>query len=75
MGQFQARGLTNPAADSVAFNSFAQSSWCGETHARSINFVIGETKSGEVGTGVPRPVIINFSEIAGAKKPYTFGKA
>ena len=75
MGQFQARGLTNPAADSVAFDGFTQSSRRGETHARSVNFVISETKSGEVGTGIPCPVIINFSEIAGAKEPYTFGKA
>jgi hypothetical protein len=75
MGQFQARGLTNPAADSVAFDSFAQGSGRGETHARSVNFVIGETESGEVGTGITSPVIINFSEIAGAKEPYTFGKA
>jgi hypothetical protein len=75
MGQLQARGLTNPAADSVAFDGFSQSTGRGETHARSVNSVIGETESGEVGTGIPRPVIINFSEIAGAKEPYTFGKA
>jgi hypothetical protein len=75
MGQFQARGLTNAAADSVAFDSFAKGSGGGETHAGSVNFVVGETKSGEVGTAITRPVIINFSEIAGAKEPYTFGKA
>ena len=75
MGQFQARGLTNAAADSVAFDGFAQGSGRGETHARSVNFVTGETESGEVRTGVPCPVIIDFSEIAGTKEPYTFGKA
>ncbi len=75
MGQLQARGLANAAADSVAFDGFSQSSRRRETHARPIDFVVGETESGEVGTGVARPVIINFSKIAGAKEPYTFGKA
>jgi len=75
MGQFQARGLTNAAADSVAFDGFAQGSGRGETHARPVKFLIGETESGEAGTGISCPVIINVSEIAGAKEPYTFGKA
>jgi len=75
MSQFQARGLTNTATDPVAFDGFPQSSRRGKTQARSVNFVIGETKSGEVGAGVPCPVVVNFSEIAGAKEPYTFGKA
>jgi hypothetical protein len=75
MGQFQARGLANAAAHSVAFDGFAQGAGCCETNARSVNFVIGETESREIGTGVSCPVIINFSEIAGAKEAYTFGKA
>lgn len=72
--QFQADGLPHAAFKTIALDCFPERLWSGEANARARSRQIGETKGGEVRTGVASPLIIDFSEIAGSKQPDTFGK-
>jgi hypothetical protein len=73
--QIEAHGFPDAAFEAVTDDGFAESSWRGETNSRTGLSAVGKTKSSEKGTRETRPLVINFSEVAGAKQPYTFGKA
>ena len=67
--------FANATFDAVANDGFAEGFGSGKPDARTLEFRFGEAKSGEQGTSVSGPVVVNFSEIAGAEDPGTFGKA
>jgi hypothetical protein len=72
--QFQADGLAHAAFETVAFDSFAQGFGRRETDARTRARQVREAEGREKRTRIARPLIVNLSEIAGAKQPDTFGK-
>ena len=65
--QFQADGLTHAASEAVTFDGLAKGFGRRETDARTRARQIGEAEGREIRAGIARALVVNLSEIAGAK--------
>ena len=74
LGELKPCGFAHPASNPVADDCFPERFGSGETNSRGLPGRIHEAESGEIRTGVTRPVVVNLSEFAGSKEPDTFGK-
>ena len=75
MRQIEPDGFPDATFETVANDGFAQCPWGGKTNSGTGLSAVGKAESSEKGTREARPLVINFSEVAVAKQPYTFGKA
>jgi len=73
--QIEPDGFPDTAFEAVANDGFTKRPWCSETDSGAGLSTVGKAKGSEKGTRKARPLVINFSEVAVAKQPYTFGKA
>ena len=75
MRQIEPDGFPDTAFEAVANDGFTKRPRCSETDSGAGLSTVGKAKGSEKGTRKARPLVINFSEVAVAKQPYTFGKA
>jgi hypothetical protein len=74
MRQLEPDGFAHASFNTVAVDGFAECFGRGKADARSGSRQFGKAESGEQGTRMTLPPVVNSSEIARSQQPDTFGK-